>query len=219
MIEQDILKYLHILLMGYWLGCDLGVYLCADRVADRTKPLDERLNLLKLAMVLDMGPRSALILMLPTGFHMAQNIGLIDGFPIIIIWIASLIWLALAWGVYIKEHTPIGETFRKVDMMVRYGVLVILAAVLITQTGSLMEIDSLWLLVKWGLFATIMVLGLLLRISIKPWGPAFMDLKTNGPSDQANDMITAARSQASKQALLLWALVAISGFIGATKLI
>jgi putative copper export protein len=56
---HSILLFIHIILMGYWLGGDLGVYLAANRVADPTLPIDERLRFLHLAMKLDMGPRTA----------------------------------------------------------------------------------------------------------------------------------------------------------------
>ena len=58
-------QYFHILLFVYWLGADLGVFLASRYVARADLPTPERLRFLEMLLKVDMGPRTALILMMP----------------------------------------------------------------------------------------------------------------------------------------------------------
>ena len=76
-------------------------------------------------MMVDMAPRSALILILPVGFSMATSWGSpIQGPWLVLIWIAAAIWFVLMWSVHVKAGSAMGERLRKLDMVIRYGVMV-----------------------------------------------------------------------------------------------
>ena len=217
---HSILLFIHTILMGYWLGGDLGVYLAANRVADPTLPIDERLRFLHLAMKLDMGPRTALIMILPTGFHMASNFGLVSLTPLFLslIWIGSLIWLALCWAVFLYENIDLGDMFRKIDLSVRYVMLVVIFAISVWSITSENSYFDLWLSLKLFCFSIIIALGITLRIVVSKWVIGFKLLR-DGSTEDANEIILSARKKAKPQALSIWALVFICGFLGATKLI
>lgn len=217
---HSILLFIHIILMGYWLGGDLGVYLAANRVADPSLSIDERLRFLHLAMKLDMGPRTALIMILPTGFHMASNFGMVSLSPLILslIWIGSLIWLALCWAVFLYENISLGDLFRKIDLGVRYIMLVVIFAISVWSITSENSFFDLWLSLKLFFFSIIIALGITLRIVVAKWVIGFQMLR-NGSTEEANEIILSARRKAKPQALSIWTLVFICGFFGATKLI
>ncbi len=217
---HSILLIIHITLMGYWLGGDLGVYLSANRVADSSLILDERLRFLKLAMILDMGPRSALILMLPTGFHMATNYGLVNlsSLNLMLIWIGAFIWLSLCWAVFLFEDLSLGEVFRKIDLNVRFIMAPVILLIALWGLFSENSEIGLWLSIKLLLFASIITLGITLRMVVSKWVIGFKLLRENQSIDEANDIIFTARQKAKKQALSIWAFVFICGFLGVTKL-
>lgn len=216
---HSILLFIHIILMGYWLGGDLGVYLAANRVENRKLPLEERLRFLHLAMQLDMGPRSALIMMLPTGFHMANDYGMVSlsNVNLSLIWIGSLIWLSLCWAVFLYENLALGELFRKIDLVVRY--IMFPAILLISIWGMVSENSDLdlWLSLKLFFFSTIILLGITLRMVVGKWITGFKMLRENDRADEANEIISSARQKAKKQALSIWTLVFLCGFLGTTK--
>ena len=217
---NSILLIIHITLMGYWLGGDLGVYLSANRVADASLNLDERLRFLKLAMILDMGPRSALILMLPTGFHMTTNYGLVSlsNPNLMLIWIGALIWLSLCWAAFLFEDLPVGEIFRKIDLNVRFIMAPIILLIALWGLFSENSEIGLWLSIKLLLFASIITLGITLRMVVSKWAIGFKMLRENESIDEANNIIFTARQKAKKQVLSIWAFVFICGYLGITKL-
>ena len=55
--------FIHVVLFAYWLGADLGVFLCG-RAARRKNISDEARALVRrVGHVIDMGPRTAAVLM------------------------------------------------------------------------------------------------------------------------------------------------------------
>ena len=59
------LVWLHMLLLVLWLGGDLGVFVLGQHFRRRSYSLPERLTLLKLLVIVDLGPRFAWELMVP----------------------------------------------------------------------------------------------------------------------------------------------------------
>ena len=66
----SILKFLHILMAGLWLGMDIGVYNAAKKLRDPNLSIETRAKMGKLAGFLDMRPRSAVIVLLMLGITM-----------------------------------------------------------------------------------------------------------------------------------------------------
>lgn len=216
---HGILIFVHIVLMSYWLGGDLGVFLAANRVADPALPFDERMRFMKLLMILDMAPRTALVLMLPVGFHMAVNIGLITlpGWALGIIWASSVAWLVLTWVVSLSEGKLESSPLPKLDLWTRYLVLGALIALGILSLATGAPIFANWLAVKLLLFAGIITLGLLLRGAVAKWVIGFGRLAAEGSTPEIEAIIGGARKTAARQALLLWGLVLVNGFLGVTQ--
>ena len=58
---------LHVLLLVFWLGTDMGVFFGSFRLRDPRLSVDARLAIARLTSLLDMGPRTGVILSVPTG--------------------------------------------------------------------------------------------------------------------------------------------------------
>ena len=61
--------FFHILMFVIWLGMDVGVYYCGKYTTRRDLTYQERRRFLELLMLLDMGPRTALVMMVPLGLQ------------------------------------------------------------------------------------------------------------------------------------------------------
>jgi hypothetical protein len=212
-------QYAHILLFVYWLGADLGVFLASRYVARADLPIAERLRFLELLLKIDMGPRTALILIIPVGFQLAAQLGLVSlpGYGLPLIWVAALGWLALAWYLYANARNPAAQSLARVDQGIRIAVVVTFASIgaLSLQQGA--PLGANWLAAKFLLFACVVVLGLLLRLIIRDWVTGFGLLRDPAQTEAGNAMILNAYRRATRFAHLLWLLVALIALLGVAK--
>ena len=216
----DILIYVHTVLFVYWLGGDLGVYLSAKFVADRNLSLDERFRFMKLLMQCDMGPRTALISLLPVGFQMAWDLGVspIGGIYLAAIWVAGLLWLGANWWMFFNEQNPLTAKLKGIDMYIRYGVVIGMGGLGLLSFINGTPIEDNWLAAKILLFAGAVVLGVYLRSEIKNLILGFGMIRAGGDeADKGNDIVSAALDRSKVAALFLWFIVALIAFIGKVK--
>ena len=123
-MDYQLLLLLHLLIAGYWLGGDLGVFYIAGKIADPAQPLAVRLFSARSMMLLDMIPRSCLILAFGTGVTLAARMGIIplDGW-LWLVWAVTGGWMTLAWFAFLKEHSALGLTIARIDFSLRLIIL------------------------------------------------------------------------------------------------
>ena len=216
----DILIYVHTLLFVYWLGGDLGVYMSAKYVANRDLSLEERFRFLNVLWQCDMGPRTALIALIPVGFQMSWELGLstIGGVYLLAIWIFGLAWLAANWWMFFNDRHPMTDKLRGVDMVIRYAVIAVMGLMGLVSLVNDSPIADNWLAAKIFLFAGAVSLGVYLRAETKNWVIGFGMVRAGGAdAEKGNDMISAALDRSKIAALTLWFLVALIAFLGKVK--
>lgn len=208
------LTLLHLLIPVYWLGGDLGAFYSSRFLTDRQRTVPERLLALKILNNIDMAPRTALILAFPTGFTLAAVKGwiAISTGIILAVWVAGLLWLALAWAVHIL-HGPAGKTYKKVDIAIRYTVLVALAGSGIAGLIGLIEMP-VFIALKLIVLAFCIVLGLVVRRQLVPLIPAIVDLGTNGATPEGDKVIAGVLAVTQPTVMTLWAAVLLASFLG-----
>lgn len=211
-------NFLHILLFAYWLGADLGVFYGARRAARPRLTYQERVKIRQVVAVVDMAPRTALILMLPVGFQLASQWNPnITASALAVIWVTGLVWLALMWIVHFQVGTPIGETLRKIDLAIRYVVLLVMGGIGVMSLLGFGPFNQQWLALKALLFAVIIALGLGLRIVAARNPPVMEQLRLEQDVPAAQQRLHENHRAAASLALSLWAVVAIMAFLGNLK--
>lgn len=221
-MDIDILRvvaFVHVVLFAYWLGADLGVFLHGKRLTRDDIPLEERLRTREIGVMIDMAPRTALVLMVPVGFTLSTAWGspITDGW-LAALWAFGLFWLWLVWEVHHKNNQPIGKTLQRIDFSIRY---VVLAGMLGLGGYSLAvgePIASKWLAVKMVLFSFIIMNGIWLRLIGGRWAVAFDRIRKGGDERVIGEqMIKDNRRVAIRAALTIWGLVALMAFLGVVK--
>lgn len=223
--EYSLWQYLHIVLFVYWLGADLGVFLAARYVARGDLPLDERLRFLELLLRVDMGPRTALILMIPVGSTLAARLGVAPALEPLLppLWVVSLLWLAVAWWIVLRPQHRATALLTRLDRWLRIAVVVGFAGLAVLSLLRGTPFEAPWLAAKLLLFAAVVLLGLLLRGVLRDWGSGFKALRaaaasaTDERAREANTLIAAAHRRSTPYAMLLWLCVAAIAFLGVTK--
>ena len=205
-----VVVFLHVLLFAYWLGSDLGVFVCGLGARAKTVTADGRRALMEAGALIDMAPRTCLVLMVPVGLTLAAGYGSpIHGIPLALVWAASLAWLWLVWQVHFKHDEPLGKLFWKID----FGIRALVMAAFVGFGGWCLvtggPITGRWLAVKILLFGLIILAGIIVRILLL--APAATAAAPPAPG--ARDGKSAIR----QVVFVIWGLVAVIAFLGVAK--
>ena len=159
----------------------------------------------------DMAPRTALILALPTGLLLANAKGwtALPAQWLAAIVAGSLLWLVLAWWLHLKHATGM---LRTIDLAVRWAVM---AALLATTVGAFVHPELLpaFIAIKCGLLAAAILMGLLIRRVLTPLGPALAGLAGDTPQ-AAEEQLAQTLQSARPLVIVIWALLLTAAFFG-----
>jgi hypothetical protein len=203
---------LHILVFVYWLGGDLGVFYASTILTDTKTSPQGRIGAAKILAQVDMAPRSAMILTLPTGLTLAAQGGYLplDTPKLLGVWVIGFVWLALAWRIHLK-HLPPSSAWRKADLGVRAGLIASLVISALSGTYPF------FLAVKLVILAATIALGLLIRRALTPFGAAFGVMVATGPTCDSDAVIAKCLNQSRPLVVCIWALLLVAAFIGIAK--
>lgn len=219
MTEYVLLKLAHLLLFVYWLGADIGVFYAARFVRDPTQSLEARKMAVRIMGWIDQIPRYCLVLMLPVGYTLARQLGLVELPPIgmVILWVIGFAWLWMVWAIHHYQGTPRAERLRSIDLVWR----VILVAGLLWDamqglrgTGHIL-VD--WLSIKFALFALLIACGIMIRVFGKPIGPALRQVLATGSTPELEADIARGFSRTRPFVLGIWGLLLCAAAVGILK--
>lgn len=221
--ELDVIRWVHILAMVYWLGGEWGVFQTSYNVTNSALSVEERRRHMETAYRIDILARTGIVLLLPLGLHMGHIYGFIpalDGAGLWIMWIVFLVWLAMTWTAFIKRETDLGIRVTMLEEKLRYPLIAAIvgtAVMAIMGSGPIKVGEgSLWYPTKMILYGFALCIGLFLRYVMRGWTVIFRKLAM-GPDAQAQAQLDREIAQARIAAYIYW--ITISGvcFLGATK--
>lgn len=212
--------YLHILLFVFWLGGDLGVAVLGEQFRNRKDyTLNQRLAMLKVLVMVDMGPRTAWALMVGSSISLAHLGGYwtLPAWALILAWVISAAWLYLVWAAHKAGQTPRGATLRKVEIVLKWALA---AGYLYVGFVSLVLGAPLalgWLAAKAFLFGLIFIAAIMIDVRFKPVGPALMTLIEKGSSDETEVPLRLVMDRSRLWVRITYLLLIMVGFAGTTK--
>lgn len=199
------ITFLHLLVFAYWLGGDLGVFYLSRTVTDERASIEQRQFAVSKLLSLDLVPRFALLLTLPTGLTTAVVVGWLAMplWSLALVWIAAIGWMALV----LKLHHGPSANWAHIDTGLRMVFIMgLLAAAALAQLPTFIRL-------KLALLATAVILGLIVRVCLKPLGPGLAAL-ANGDTDSANPLINASIGRSRLPVMGIWVVIAIAAFMG-----
>jgi hypothetical protein len=221
--EVDVVRWLHILAMVYWLGGEWGVFQTSYNVINQKLSLDERRRHMETAYRIDILARTGIIMLLPLGLHMGHIYGflpILDGIGLAIMWVLALSWLALCWAAFFKRETDVGIQLTKADEAIRF---VLIPALLIFGIMGLMGQGIVdvgegqhWYPAKMVTYGLMLVLGLALRFIMREWTTLFRVLAA-GPNQTAEAQLERSINTGRTIAYFYWIGIATTAFFGAVK--
>ena len=212
-------KYVHILILVFWLGTDVGVLLLAKRARDAKLDLGQRGLLMQMAGLIDLSPRIAFALMFPAGLQLAAASGLstITTPVIVLAWLVALAWLWVIAQIVRNEGKPIAATLQRLQL---FWLILLCAGTVALGVWSMLQgspFAPIWLGLKVLLFGVICAVAIGLDWAFKPVGPAFVQLATEGSSPEVEAAISGGIDNAVRYVYLLYMCLLVMAFLGVAK--
>lgn len=214
------LVYFHLLLFVLWLGADVGVFLLGQNFRRRAKyDLPQRLVLLRLLVSLDMVPRSAWALMVPSSLTVLVAGGWADlpGWLVAGSWVLAGVWLYLVWGAHRADGTPRAARDRRIEFWLKVALAIGYTGLGVVSLELGTPIPHAWLAWKALLFGLIFVAAIMIDVRFKPIGQHLMRLVAEGSSDATEAPLLAAMNRTRSWVWTVYALLVATSWLGVTK--
>ena len=217
--SQGVLIFFHVLLFGYWLGADLGVFFCDSQLTRADLSLDERLRVRKIRGKIDIAPRVCVALILPLGFTMAVRWGSpVDGWWLVAIWAVCLAWLAMLVGERLVAGKPSGPRVRNINRWLWYAAAAATLALGAYSLATGAPFADAWLSTKVLLYGFMILIAVWITAAADRWPPIFAMVRAGGyTAVEGEKLMNKNRINCGSAAGTLWAIVLLIAFIGATK--
>jgi hypothetical protein len=221
--EMDVLRWVHILAMVYWLGGEWGVFQTSYNVTNAALSIEERRRHMETAYRIDILARTGIVLLLPLGLHMGNIYGflpILDGVGLTLMWVFFLAWLGMTWMAFLQRETDLGIKVTMLEEKLRYPLIlaIVVVSVMAFQGSGPVEVveGQYWYPAKMILYAFALCIGLFLRLVMRRWTTYFRELAM-GPNAAIQAKLDKEIGQARIAAYIYW--ITISGvcFLGATK--
>jgi len=211
--------FLHILSLVFWLGTDVGVFVLAGFAMVKEYTIDQRLLMLKVAMILDMFPRLFMVLTLPTGFHLAVGFGLIPAGEqwVTSVWIFSFFWLVTAMVSLLNQEQPIGKVAKIIEKGFQLALFIVLVWLGVSSLVGETPIIASWVAIKVLLYAATIGIIPLLERAFMPAILGFMALPAEGSSPELEAKIQRSMGFTYAWVIAIYILVFAAAYLGVAK--
>ncbi|MCS7003484.1 MAG: hypothetical protein NZ518_11600, partial [Dehalococcoidia bacterium] len=203
-------------------------------IRNRSLSAETRLEMGKLGGLLDMGPRSSLILILLVGVLLTYFGGFaFTELPVWVIWAVTAVMLLWLWAVWQQHLTnearlaghPVGwriffsTTFRTIDLCIRVGLALLLIGVGVMAGVGILGQDNVvgWLNTKIALFGVIILCGVAIRIVSDGFPAALGEIVRLGSTPDREHRLNTALVRAYPFVITLWVIVLVLLVLGVTK--
>lgn len=216
MQEYLLLKLAHILAFVYWLGGDLGTFLASRYVTKTDISPESRAIALKIMLGCDQGPKLAMPAILALGIAMGSQLNLIQ-LPSGVLsatLVICLLWFLNVNYLYFTNNDSNKQLLTKIDFWFRVAIITVITLTALSHFAGYNYVNATWISYKLLIFAALVGCGLMIRISLKPFTPAFMKLMTEGPTEATNAALTASLNRARPFVYVIWIGLLLSAAIG-----
>ena len=221
MTLYDLVLFAHVLLFVYWLGSDIGVFHSITYALKPDLSLETRQTVMAIVHWIDAIPRICFALMVPVGVTLSVMTGFVPLGPglnapvLAVTWLVSLGWLVASVFVYNGRSGVIAQMEFGFRLLLMLGFL---GAGLgsIAGYGPVIE-GANWLALKLILFAGIIACSLALEILGKPMLAALDPIMQGNSTPELEAKLSRAVQTSRGVVVVLWGLIAVTGFLGVAK--
>ena len=209
-------KYAHILAFVYWLGGDLGTFFASGKVIKRDIGVEARQVALQIMLACDQGPKLAMPAIFAFGFQMAFSAGMVavPAWSPWLVWILCAAWFANVIYLHAAHGGDLHAFLTRWDF--RFRVLVVTVLVVWGVGGLLggFQFVGDWLAWKVLVFAMLVFFGLMIRVNLKPFVPAFAQTVQHGASEERDTILEKSLGRCRPWVYGIWVGLFLNSAIG-----
>jgi len=218
MASYQLLLYFHILLMVFWLGTDIGVFIAGLHFIDPKLPLERRRGAMDVGFIIDRFPRVCFVAILPIGAQLAWLRGLLVVRSSImdILWACCLMWMTAVVAGMLMNGRPVARLCHSVERVFQVTGLVLFGGGGFALLASHAEIPA-WLAGKMIAFGLVCLFAILLERAFEPVMPTFEEIVRNGSAPELEGKLRNSMYRSYLWVLSIYAAVIVAGFLGTVK--
>jgi hypothetical protein len=216
-LAHTALIYVHILLLVFWIGADIGVFIAGFFFINPNLSVVQRTMAIELGLVIDRLPRICFVLILPVGLQLAKIGNHLDlpNDVLGIIWFLSAIWLVVVLVGMVRPNTQLAKRAHLIERMFQWFGLIGAGGggLVLASTGGVPQ----FLAIKFILFGAICGLVVLLERSFNPTLAAFAAISTSGSTPALEATMRRGMYVTYVWVLAIYAAVLIAAWVGIAK--
>jgi hypothetical protein len=216
LVEIALLKFVHVLAFVFWLGTDLAVWYIGFWAVNRKLSSETRVTVIRIMFALDMVPRICMTLMLALGLHLSYRIGylLVPPWVIYAAYVVCLSWMSVVLYLHYGEKNRLQRVLRRFDFGFRLALIASLSTYAAISLSGSTAVSADFIAWKLLIFATIVACSLMVRMKLKPFGPAYSNLLAGKPTQADEDAIEYSIATTRPWMLIIWLGLLLSAAIG-----
>lgn len=214
-----LLVWFHIILFTFWLGADLGVAGLGQAFRDRSRSLETRLAILRLLTVVDLGPRTAWALMVPSTLALVSAGGFwaVPAWGLAASWILAAGWLWLVWTIHAEGQTPRAALLKSIEFWLKVALGLFYAWLGAASVATGAPLAQPWLAWKALTFAAIFACAIMIDVGFRAVGPPLGALIAQGSSDATEIPLRRAMDATRVWVWAVYALLVVVSLLGTLK--
>jgi len=213
------LRYLHVLLMVFWIGADIGVFIAGMRFMDSRRPLAERAAALNLGGAIDRYPRVCFVAMWPVGLQLAYALGVMPQLSrrtLALAWCAAAVWMAAVIAAMVLHGKGAALRWLRIQRAFRTaGFLVFTSLGISAWLGQLHAPP--WLSAKLLAYGAICLFAIVLERAFAPVEGMFATIVAEGSTPRAESALRVQMLWTYGWVVAIYAAILLCGFLGTVK--
>ncbi|MBS0419636.1 MAG: hypothetical protein JSR66_18145 [Proteobacteria bacterium] len=213
-----LLVYVHILLMVFWIGTDVGVYLAGLRFMNPALPLEHRTAVINLGMVIDRIPRVCFVAMLPVGLQLQAANGepALTATVMTVAWGLSAVWIVAVIAGMRLAGTSQARPWHRIERFFQLACLIGLTVAGIGGLSAHWAIPA-WLSGKLIAYGAICGFVILLERAFAPVIGTFAAITSDGSTAEREASLRDGMRWTYVWVLAIYLAVLVSGYLGTVK--
>ncbi len=210
--------FLHQLLLVYWLGPDIAVFIWSRRAVDPGLGPEQRVAAGRLMTMIDLVPRVCLALYLTVAGILSDTYGISHPWwQMVGIVLLGPVWLFLVLAAWLKEGTDFGQTMAKLDTWLRILLVIAIPVSVVYSSATGRLADTPWISTKLLILAAIILFGLIMRLRLRAFFAGIDKLAADGPSPDTDRQMSASLKRAQPFGYAIWVFLLWAALLGVVK--